>query len=224
MFQRVGAEARAARGACRIALAGGSTPKGLYALLAEDARRREQVPWEALDIFWGDERHVPGDHPDSNYRMAYEAMLSRVPIPSARIHRVPTGEGDAAAVAAAYEAEIRRVFAAPTGVPRFDLILLGLGSDGHTASLFPGTAALAERQRLVVANHVEKLGADRITFTLPLIDAARVVVFVVAGRDKAHAVRGVLQPEPAGTPLPAALVRPESGSLLWLMDAAAAAR
>jgi 6-phosphogluconolactonase len=224
VFQRVSSEAVRDRGVCRVALAGGSTPKGLYALLADDARWTNAVRWDALDVFWGDERHVGPDHRDSNYRMADEAMLSKVPVPPARVHRVLAENPDAAAAANSYEAEIRTASGVATGVPRFDVILLGLGSDGHTASLFPGTLALSERNRLVVANWVEKMAAYRITMTLPVLNAARVVMFLVAGADKAEALRAVLQPKPDSPPLPAALVRPEGGRVLWLLDPAAARR
>jgi 6-phosphogluconolactonase len=221
VFEPIVRESVQQRGVCRAALAGGSTPKGLYSLLAADPRWRDTVRWDALEVFWGDERHVPPDHADSNYRMAAEAMLSRVPIASAHVHRVRSEEPDAHAAAAAYEAEIRAAFGAGTGIPRFDLILLGLGSDAHTASLFPGTAALGERDRLVVANWVSKLSAYRITLTLPIINAARVVLFMVAGSDKAAAVRAVLAPDADARPVPAALVRPQPGKLVWLLDSAA---
>ena len=217
VFDAVAVEAVRDRAVCRVALAGGSTPKGLYALLAGD-RWRGKLPWDAIEVFWGDERHVPPDHPDSNYQMAAGAMLSRVPIPAARVHRVRAEDADPEAAAAAYEADIRAAFAMPDGVPRFDLILLGLGADGHTASLFPGTAALAEHERLVVANWVEKLAAYRITMTRPLLEAARLIVFVAAGGDKAAAVQAVLQPPSGGELLPAALIRPENGRILWLLD------
>ena len=208
------------RGICRVALAGGSTPNGLYARLARDPWRG-RLPWDAIEVFWGDERHVPPDHPDSNYQMAAGALLSRVPIPAARIHRVLAEDPDPEAAAAAYEAEVRAAFATPDGVPQFDLILLGLGSDGHTASLFPETSALAERQRLVVANWVRAMNTHRITLTLPVLNAARVVLFMVAGADKATAVHAVLQGG-SSAPLPAALVQPSSGRLVWLLDTAAA--
>jgi 6-phosphogluconolactonase len=220
VFDAVAVEAVRDRAVCRVALAGGSTPKRLYALLAGD-RWRGKLPWDAIEVFWGDERHVPPDHPDSNYQMAAGAMLSRVPIPAARVHRVRAEDADPQAVAAAYEADIRAAFDMPDGVPRFDLILLGLGADGHTASLFPGTAALAERERLVVANWVSTMSAHRITLTLPVLNAARTVVFLVAGDDKATAVQAVLQGG-SGALLPAALVQPVSGRIVWLLDAAAA--
>src|SRR5262249_44303608 len=144
-----------------------------------------RLPWDQIHIFFGDERHVPCEHPDSNFRMAREAMLAAVPIPPANVHRVHT-ELEPTRAATEYELEIRSLFGSSPGtIPRFDLILLGLGPDGHTASLFPGTPALTERTALVCANRVEKLNAGRITFSFPLINAAAEVLFLVAGADKA---------------------------------------
>jgi len=222
LFRRACADAVSVSGVCAVALAGGSTPKGLYSLLATDASLRSSIPWDRLEFFWGDERHVPPDHRDSNYRMADEAMLSHVPVETRRVHRVQSEQPDAAVAASLYEAELRRTLAADREIPRFDLILLGLGPDGHTASLFPGTDALSERRRLFAANRVESLGTDRITATYPLLNAARQVVFVVAGAEKAPAVRAVLQPDANEPILPARLVTPERGTLHWLLDRAAA--
>jgi 6-phosphogluconolactonase len=221
-FQKASAEAVAARGVFRVALSGGSTPKGLYSLLATDLGLRSAIPWDQAEFFWSDERHVPPDHPESNYRMAQDSLLSRVPVKGVRVHRVRAEQPDASVAAIAYEVEIRRTFDCYGEVPRFDLILLGLGTDGHTASLFPGTPALEERSRLVTANHVAALGADRITMTYPLLNAARLILFVVAGSDKAAAVRAVRQPDPDGAPLPASLVRPEEGRVIWVLDRGAA--
>ena len=222
LFRRACADAVGARGVCAVALAGGSTPKGLYSLLATDTSLRRSIPWDRIEFFWGDERHVAPDHRDSNYRMADEAMLSHVPVEPRRVHRVQTEQPDAAVAASLYEAELRRTLAADRDIPRLDLILLGLGPDGHTASLFPGTLALSERRRLFAANRVESLGTDRITATYPLLNAARQVVFVVAGAEKAPAVRSVLQPDANDPILPARLVTPERGTLHWLLDRAAA--
>jgi 6-phosphogluconolactonase len=221
-FLRASAEAVAARGLFRVALSGGSTPKGLYSLLASDDAFRSTIAWDRADFFWSDERHVPADHPESNYRMAQDSLLSRVPVRGDRVHRVRAEQPDAAVAAIAYEVEIRRTFDSYGEVPRFDLILLGLGADGHTASLFPGTPALAERSRLVTANYVETLGATRITMTYPLLNAARLVMFVVAGSEKAAAVRAVLRPDPGTPELPARLVQPEEGQLVWVLDRGAA--
>ena len=221
-FRKAGADAVAARGVFRVALSGGSTPRGLYSLLASDHALRSAIAWDQTEFFWSDERHVPPDHPESNYRMAQDSLLSRVPVRGDRVHRVRAEQPDAAVAAIAYEVEIRRTFDCYGAVPRFDLILLGLGTDGHTASLFPGSPALDEGSRLVTANHVAALGADRITMTYPLLNAARLVLFVVAGAEKAAAVRAVRQPDPDAPALPAGLVQPEDGQLIWVLDRAAA--
>jgi 6-phosphogluconolactonase len=222
LFLKAALDAVDARGAFTVALAGGSTPRGLYSLLATGDKWRAAVPWPQGEFFWGDERHVPPEHPDSNYRMALEAMLSRVPVRADRIHRVRAEHADAALAASLYEAEVRRVVQGEHGVPRFDLILLGLGPDGHTASLFPGTEVLSERTRLVAEVRVAALQTERITMTFPLVNTARQVVFVAAGQEKAAAVRDVLQPEPGAPVSPARQVRPEDGRLVWVLDRAAA--
>jgi 6-phosphogluconolactonase len=213
----------AARGRFRIALSGGSTPRGLYALLADPAAPfRGRVPWGATHVFFGDERHVPPDHPESNYGMAREALLDRVPIPEENVYRMRGEHADAEVGALEYEAQLAETFALREGErPRFDLVLMGMGPDGHTASLFPGSAALDETARLVVAPFVPKLGAHRLTLTLPVFDAAQVVLFLVAGGEKAEKVAAILAGR--GAPLPAARVQPERGELLWLIDAAAGA-
>ncbi len=221
-FVRAARLAVADRGVFSVALAGGSTPRGLYARLAGDPRFRARVPWDRIECFWGDERHVPPDHPDSNYGMAHEALLTKVPVAEARVHRVPAERPDAHEVAEAYEADVQSIAGPGGGVPRLDLVLLGIGADGHTASLFPGTAALNERSRLVVANWVEKLDAFRITMTLPLLNAAREVIFLVTGAEKAEAVRDILRPGPDTTATPASLIQPADGSVMWLLDRAAA--
>lgn len=212
------ARAVALRGAFTLALAGGSTPRRLYALLADrGAPYRDRIPWARTQVFFGDERPVPPDHPESNYRMAREALLDHVPVAS--VHRI---HGEDPAGAAAYEAELRSFFRIPAdgAPPRLDLVLLGLGPDGHTASLFPGTPALDERVRWVVSSFVARLGTRRTTLTLPVLNRAR-VLFLVSGAEKAGALARVLAP-PAGEPLlPAARVRPDGGAL-WVVDAAAA--
>ena len=214
------------RGSFTLALAGGSTPRRLYELLADPgAPYRGRLRWDQIHVFFGDERHVPPDHPDSNYRMAREALLARVPVAS--VHRMHGEVADAAAAADSYQLELERFFgvAAADGLPpRLDLVLLGLGPDGHTASLFPGSAALDERRRWVVAPFVERLKAHRITLTLPVLDRSREVLFLVSGADKAAAMAQVFAPEPGSTPPPAARVRPETGGPLWIVDRAAAAR
>ena len=204
-----------------IALSGGSTPRNLYNLLATNART--SLPWDRMFFFFGDERHVPPTDKESNFRMANEAMLSKAPIPETNIFRVPAENPDATAVAEAYEQTLRKFFGLEPGqVPVFDLILLGLGPDGHTASLFPGTDALAEKNRLVVSNWVAKFNTHRITFTLPVLNAAREVAFLVSGSDKAPALQAVLQSDAAGEKYPAKLVHPANGRLIWLVDRAAA--
>jgi 6-phosphogluconolactonase len=214
-------EAVEQRGQFTIALSGGSTPRNLYTLIAANAA--SALPWAKMFFFWGDERHVPPTDSESNYRMAQETLLSKVPIPSANVFRVPSENPDAREVAESYEQTLRKFFHAEAGgFPRFDLILLGMGPDGHTASLFPESAALQEKSRLVVANWVEKLKASRITFTLPLLNAARRVAFLVSGTDKAAVLREVLQGKAPGEKYPSKLVRPSDGKLIWFVDRAAA--
>ena len=201
-----------------VALSGGSTPKSLYSVLARSA-----LPWDKIFFFWSDERHVPPDHPESNYRMAKEALLSKVPVPPENIFRVRAEEKDANVVAKDYEEALRSFFGLRPGeFPRFDLILLGLGPDGHTASLFPNTAALNETKLLVVANWVEKFKANRITFTYPVLNNAACVIFLVSGADKADMVRTVL--EDGRADLPSQRVHPVNGRLLWLLDKGAASK
>ena len=202
-----------------IALAGGSTPRRLYQLLAA-APYVESIAWSRWHVFWGDERCVPPEHPDSNYRMAGEALLDHVPLLADQIHRL-RGEAAPQEAAEEYERELQRVFQA--SMPVFDLLLLGLGEDGHTASLFPRTAALQEGERLVAANWAPQFEAHRLTFTVPLINAARRVVFLVADAAKAKALRQVLTPVPTEQPLPAAMVRPTPGVLHWFVTSEAAA-
>jgi 6-phosphogluconolactonase len=223
-FLRAARAAIAERGRFTVALSGGSTPKAIFGLLAADETAgRTKLSWDKVQVFFGDERHVPPDHPDSNYHMANEALLSKVPIPPANVHRV-RAELNAARAAAEYESELRSVFGSRAGeVPRFDLIMLGMGPDGHTASLFPGSAALQERAALVSANWVEKFNRHRLTFTYPLLNAAAEVLFVAGGADKSGMLRHVLRGDPSGRTYPAQVVRPDSGRLLWLVDEAAAA-
>ena len=207
------------RGRFSVALSGGSTPKSLYAMLA-DAAFRDAIPWPQVHFFWGDERCVPPDDPESNYRMVREALLSRVPIPESSVHRMKGEDPDPQHAALEYEAELRRFFhPAPGQFPRFDLVLMGLGEEGHTASLFPGSPALREHERLVVAPYVEKLHGFRITMTLPVLNAGANVLFLVAGEKKADILKTVLLERDS---LPAQLVRPREGRLLWFADAAAA--
>jgi 6-phosphogluconolactonase len=206
------------RGRFSVTLSGGSTPKGAYALLAG-----VPLDWERIHIFWSDERCVPPDHPDSNYRMASAAFLERVGIPPGNIHRVQ-GELSPEQAAAAYEQDLR-AFCGSQGFPVFDLVLLGLGEDGHTAALFPGSPAVQERQRWVVAvEHRQPPPplVDRVTLTLPVINAARQVTFLVSGSDKAQRLEQVFSSrESERDMLPAQLVQPMRGNLLWLVDQAA---
>jgi len=214
-------EAVSERGRFTLALSGGSTPKSLYHLLASNARTT--LPWDKVFFFWGDERHVPPTDPESNYRLVYEALLSKVPVPAGNVFRFLAENPDAAAVADAYDKTLRKFFqVGPDAVPRFDLILLGMGPDGHTASLFPGTAALQEKSRLAVANWVDKLKTHRLTLTLPVLNAARTDLFLVSGTDKAPVVRSVLEENVPGEQYPAKLVQPKNGRLIWLLDRAAA--
>jgi 6-phosphogluconolactonase len=223
---RLAGDAVRARGRFTFVLSGGSTPRSLFRLLADaNDSFRDRIEWSAVHVFWGDERSVPPDHPDSNYRMAREALLDHVPIPAENVHRIPAEDPDPQAAAARYDAELRAVLALPeTGFPRFDLILLGLGPDGHTASLFPGNAAVHETQRRVIAPFVEKFNAFRITLTAPVINGAAEVIFLVSGEDKAPALAAVLEGARQVDRYPAQIVRPEDGVLLWLADRAAAQR
>ncbi len=223
----VAAAARALeeRGRFTVALAGGSTPRRLFELLA-DARApfRARLPWDRTHVFFGDERHVPPDHRDSNYRMAREALLEHVPVAS--VHRMRGEEPDAAAAAASYEAELGGFFGLDTDhpPPRLDVVLLGLGRNGHTASLFPGSAALDERRHWVVAPFVDELHAHRITLTLPVLVRAREVLFLVSGTAKADALASVFAPGGGRALPPAARVRPEMGASIWIVDREAASR
>lgn len=213
-FVALAAEANAARGQFSVALSGGSTPRATYELLAT-ALFADRVDWPRVHVFWGDERAVPPHHPASNYRLARETLFDHVPIPAGNVHRV-LSEGEPTRAAAAYESELRSFFRRhPLGPqPHFDLVMLGMGEDGHTASLFPGTAALSEETRWVVAHFVNQVSAWRITLVPAVLNAARQVTFLVRGRSKAAALARVL----AGDPLPAGLVRPDLGRVTWLVD------
>jgi len=217
-FAGLAAQAVQSHGRFTVALSGGSTPKNLYSLLAGGSV--PNIPWGKIFFFFGDERFVPPDHPDSNYRMVREAgLFSKVS--DSQVFRVLTEEKDADSAALDYEKKLQKFFNLKSGdFPRFDLILLGLGPDGHTASLFPGTAAVNENNRLVVANWVEKFHTFRITFTLPVLNHAACDMFLVSGAEKADIVREVLVNKNAD--LPSQKVHPENGRLLWLLDAVAA--
>jgi 6-phosphogluconolactonase len=212
------------RGRFTVVLPGGSSPTRFFEHLAGWRRTGERgIPWTKVHVFWGDERLVPPAHPDSNFRTAQEALLAHVPIPQANVHRIRTEAHSPDTVAAIYEQELRAFFSLPIGrFPRFDLVVLGLGADGHTASLFPGSEAVLEGARLVVAPLVAKLGTHRITLTLPVLNSARAVMFLVSGRQKSEALASALQGGRGGEGLPARLVRPRNGPLLWMVDRAAA--
>ncbi len=226
-FVRQSREAVRTRGTFTVALAGGSTPKAFYGLLGSQrgASFRARVPWGTTHFFWGDERHVPPDHPDSNYRMAHEAMLCRVPVAPPNVHRIKAENPDASLAAEDYHQELREFFRLSSGqFPRFDLILLGMGPDGHTASLFPGTDAIQEQKKVVAAPWVETLRTHRITLTPPVLNNAASVIFLVSGKEKAETLREVLQGEFQPHRFPAQIIRPKNGRLLWLVDRAAARR
>jgi 6-phosphogluconolactonase len=220
---RAAGAALAERGRFNWALSGGSTPAALFRLLASPGNV-ERIDWLRVHFFWSDERSVAPDHADSNFRMAREALLDAVAPPPSHVHRL-RGELPPAAAAEAYEAELARCFgvAPGSGFPAFDLVLLGMGADGHTASLFPGTSALRETQRWVVENDVPSLGTTRLTFTLPLINAAQRALFLVTGADKAERLEQVVAGR-ASPPLPAQLVRPRGAAPDWLVDAEAGSR
>ena len=224
-FLRVARDAIGAQGRFTVALSGGSTPKALYSLLATNY---STFAWNRVFLFFGDERHVPPTDPDSNYRMVHESLLTKIAIPAENVFRVPAENPDAAAAASDYEVQLRRFFELRPGdrpgeFPRFDLILLGLGPDGHTASLFPDSAALDESSRLVVANWVAKFNTYRITFTFPVLNRAAEVMFMAIGADKADMLYKVLEGKSI-PPLPSQRVQPSDGNLLWMLDEAAAAK
>ncbi|HEV2065798.1 MAG TPA: 6-phosphogluconolactonase [Thermomicrobiales bacterium] len=217
------AEARAQSRNAAIALSGGSTPKKMGELLARPPYI-ERVHWDAVEIFWGDERFVPLSDSESNAGEAMRTFLQKVPIPDERVHPYETELGDPDVAAERYARDLRAIVPLRDGIPTFDLILLGMGDDGHTASLFPGTAAIHEDQRFVVAHRVEKLDAMRLTLTPPVINAAEQVVFLVGGNGKAGTLHAVLDGEMDIDTFPSQVVRPVNGSLLWVVDRAAADR
>jgi 6-phosphogluconolactonase len=208
-------------GTFRAAFSGGSTPRLVFRALAGPAFR-PLVDWAQARIFFVDERCVPPDDERSNYRLAKEYLLDPARVPSGNVFRM-RGEEDPRRGALEYEGVLERELGRADADPRFDAVLLGLGADGHTASLFPGTSAVGERRRRVAANYVPKLDEWRLTLTLPVLNAGRRVVFLVVGSEKRDAVSGVLHAERASPDLPASLVRPDRGSLIWILDEAAAA-
>lgn len=223
-FVEMVGEAVAGQGRARIAISGGSTPKSTFQLLADPNQPwRSRMPWNDLELYWVDERCVGPDDADSNYRMTREALLDHVPLTPDQIHRI---EGELYPLNAAdeYESELRESFRLEgTQFPRFDLVALGMGPDGHTASLFPHTAALHEKSRIVTANHVPQMDTWRITLTWPVINAARSVFFLIAGADKAEVLKEVLTGPREPERLPSQLIRPSSGILTLILDQAAAA-
>jgi len=217
---RIVSDAVKDRGRFAVALAGGHTPAKLYRLWAQGGKVSTGTPWDRVHLFWGDERYVQHDDPASNYRMARESLIAHVPIPTENVHPMPTDAPQPEKAAEAYEAELRRFFGA--GAPAFDLQLLGLGVEGHTASLFPGSPALEERERWVAAVEAPAKPPQRLTLTLPVLNQARNTFFLVAGADKQAIIRALQDQSTEGPgPYPAARIQP-SGPVVWFLDKAAA--
>jgi 6-phosphogluconolactonase len=204
-----------------VALSGGSGPRLLFQTLAAEPFAGI-TPWRSIHFFWADERNVPPSHPDSNYSLARELLLSRVPVPPANIHRIPTGDGTAIEAADHYQHTLREFLPCHNGLPRLDCVFLGLGANAHTASLFPGRPTLHEQQRLVVADHVDEVNAWRVTLTALLINNAAQINFLVTGEDKAAVVQRVLEGPRDPDATPAQLIAPTDGSLTWILDSTAA--
>jgi 6-phosphogluconolactonase len=214
-------EALTQRGRGAIALSGGHTPEKMYALWAATEKYRNETDWNRVHLFWGDERYVPLDDPLSNYRMTREALLSHVPIPAANVHAAPTALPTPEQAAEAYDQELRKFFGAAP--PAFDVTLLGLGPEGHTASLFPDSAALEEKKRWAVPVQVAAVPPNRLTFTLPVLNSSRNTYFLVAGENK-RPILAALRAESDSRPsaYPAGRIRPTNGRVLWFLDQAAA--
>ncbi len=205
------------RGIFTVSLSGGSTPKKLYELLATE-RFSSQIDWKKVHVFWGDERGVPIDSSESNFKMASDALLSKVEIPAENVHRFLTENTEPKVIAKKMESEIRDFFKLSEGeFPAFDLVLLGMGGDGHTASLFPGTIALNETKRIVTENYVEKFQTFRLTLTIPTINNARKILFLIAGEEKVEALQEVLEGARNPTKFPSQFIKPENGELLFLV-------
>ena len=217
-FASLAEQSIAERGTFTVALSGGSTPKAMFSLLAKSPFSTS-LPWSDIQFFWGDERCVLPDHPDSNFRMTTETLLSKVAAAPEKIFRIPAEDDDHQRAAERYATTLRQTFNSET--PQFDLVFLGMGADGHTASLFPGTKALQATDQIAVANFVEKLNAWRITLTAKTINNARNVIFLIAGEDKAATLQNVLEGEYHPQTYPSQLIQPSSGSLLWMLDEAA---
>ncbi len=221
-FLQAATSAVAERHSFSVALAGGSTPKALYSLLASDAGLRAQLPWDKMHLYFGDERNVAPEHPDSNFRMATETLISKLPLKPDQVTRIKGEYKDTEKAAQEYEQVLRASFKLADGqFPRFDLVLLGMGNEGHTLSLFPGTKALHETKRIVVRNWIGKLYTERITLTAPAVNQAAQAIFMVTGADKALALKGVLEGPYEPEQLPAQMIQPQSGKLVWLVDTAA---
>ena len=217
---RVATESIASHRRFTLALSGGSTPKKLYTLLGEEPYR-SQIDWTLVDIFWSDERSVPPNDKESNYLMAQQVLLSKIPIPTNQIHRMPADQTDRNAASYAYTLEMQQTIGSD-GVPVFDLIQLGMGPEGHTASLFPHQPSLHEQQRLVMPVSVPKPPPDRLTFTPRLLNAAKHVLFLVTGAEKQDAVKAVLEGDYQPDEYPAQIVQPPKGEVMWMLDTAAA--
>lgn len=223
LFHAVTATAAQTRNLAYVALSGGSTPLRMGEILAAPPYR-ETVPWSAVELFWGDERWVPAADASSNYGTAKQTLLDHVAVDPSRVNPVPTDATDPRIAAQMYSAQLKTVFGTVAEVPRFDLVFLGMGDDGHTASLFPGTPAIHVTEELVVANYVPKLDTYRITMTPPLLNAAREVVFLVSGAGKAEILAAVLTGPKRVDELPSQIIAPEHGRVRWLVDEAAAAK
>jgi 6-phosphogluconolactonase len=219
IFVKMAQSAVARKGSFSVALAGGSTPKLLYSLLATDADLRAKLPWDKVQLFFGDERHVGPDDPQSNFKMASEAMITKAPLKPEQVHRMKGEYPDSERAAKEYEQDLRSHFRIKDSeLPRLDLVLAGMGDEGHTLSLFPGTKALHAQGRAVVRNWVGKLYTERITITAPVANNAEMILFMVAGKEKTLALKGVLEGPYEPDQLPAQLLQPTNGKLLWLVD------
>lgn len=221
-FSRLARQAVATKGRFAVALSGGSTPRSAYAILADKDKPASSLPWQRIHVFFGDERNVPPDDPESNYGMVRDTLLRHVLIPPENVHRIH-GELEAATAADQYEEDLRRHFQLQRGqLPLFDLVMLGMGDDGHTASLFPATSAVVESSRLVTTNWVEQLRQYRLTLTFPVLNNACEIMFLVAGSAKARVIGDLFKGDARSSQYPVHKVRPAHGRVLWLLDRAAA--
>ncbi|MBI5747322.1 MAG: 6-phosphogluconolactonase [Nitrospirae bacterium] len=210
-----------ASGRAAIALSGGTTPRRLYERLAT-GKYGQAIPWGHVYLFWGDERCVPPDHPDSNYKMAYDTLISKIPIPKENVYRMPAERSDHVEAALEYEKRMRMFFGlSGDGWPRFDFVLLGIGADGHTASLFPGSSALAEKKQWVAATYIEKLKVYRLTLTPEVFNCSAQVIFMAAGKEKAPVMKDLFMVERRSNRYPFQEIRPHEGELIFFLDQAA---